>query len=292
MGKLCTPKMIFAEKYHSCGNDFLVVVSHQVEPKHYSDFSQAICNHHFGVGADGCVLVGDTSAAQVHLRIFNRDGSEADMSGNGFRCGCAYLHHHHLVEQSEVILLTGSGVKSYTLLEQKEGFWRYQSKMGVPVFEPAAIPFRSSPEVDEVKEYSLDVGGEKICITALSVGNPQCVVFVGEFPEGDDFRRWGRGLEHHPDFPERTNVSFVQVTGSNGLKIKIWERGVGPTHCSGTGSCGAAVAAISTGKVQSPVQVHTETGFQVVEWDPGEEMLLTGDAEFIAEIKFDWEQRG
>ncbi|MDA2933502.1 diaminopimelate epimerase [Acidobacteria bacterium AH-259-D05] len=284
--------MILAEKYHSCGNDFLVVVPSQVQQEHYSNLSRAICDHHFGVGADGCVFVGEISAAQVHVRIFNRDGSEADMSGNGFRCGCAFLHHRSLVDPSEVTLITRSGVKSYALLEQEEGSWTYQSQMGSPAFEPAAIPFRAPPGVEQVEEYSLDVGDRKICITALSVGNPQCVVFVEEFPQGDDFKRLGSGLEHHPDFPERTNVSFVRVTGSNQLKIKLWERGVGPTHSSGTGACGAAVAALRAGKVQSPVQVSTETGSQRVQWDPGKVMLLTGEAQFIAEIQFHWEQGG
>jgi diaminopimelate epimerase len=114
---------------------------------------------------------------------------------------------------------------------------------------------------------------------------------VEEFLEGADFERIGRGLECHRYFPERTNVSFVQVEDAHQLKIQIWERGVGATHSSGTGSCGAAVAAIHSGRAQSPVEVETRNGSQRVEWNPGEEIFLTGEAEFIGEMQFDWKQR-
>ena len=270
----------------------MVVAPAQVQEEHYSALAQAICDRHFGVGADGCVFVGEISAEHVALRIFNRDGSEAGMSGNGFRCGCAFLHHRSLVDQPEVTLMTASGMKGYTLLEQEEGSWIYQSRMGAPVFEPAAIPFRAPDEVQDIRGYSLDVAGEQVSIAALSVGNPQCVVLGEELPGEEDFRRLGRGLERHPDFPERTNVSFVQVVDSNQLKIRLWERGVGPTHSSGTGSCGAAVAAIRAGKVRSPVQVSTETGSQQVQWDGETDLLLTGNARFIAEVNFHWEHHG
>ncbi len=283
--------MILAEKYHSCGNDFLVIAASDVPEGRYPNLSQAICDRHFGVGADGCVFVQDISPPQFHLRIFNQDGTEAGMSGNGFRCGCAFLHRHGRVNQPEVTLETGSGVKVYTLLEDEEGFWKYRSRMGVPSFEPAAIPFKAPSKLEQVQDYSLEVPGGTVSITALSVGNPQCVVFVEEFPEEADFERMGKGLECHSYFPERTNVSFVRIEDSHQLKIKIWERGVGPTHSSGTGSCGAVVAAIRAERAQSPVQVHTEKGSQLVEWNPGEEILLTGEAEFITELKFHWNQR-
>ena len=285
-------QMITASKYHGDGNDFIVVAPAQAQEADLSNLAQAICDNHFGVGADGCVFVGEISLDQVSLRIFNRDGSEAGMSGNGCRCGCAFLHQRSLVDQTEVMLMTASGVKRYALLRQEEGFWTYQSRMGSPDFKPAAIPFCAPDGVQDVQEYSLEVGGEQVSIAALSVGNPQCVVFVEEFPEEEDFRRLGQGLEMHPDFPERTNVSFVQVVGSNQLNIRLWERGVGPTHSSGTGSCGAAVAAIRAGKAESPVQVSTETGSQLVEWDSETEILLTGNARFIAEIEFFWDQQG
>ena len=139
-------------------------------------------------------------------------------------------------------------------------------------------------------DYSLEVPGGTVSIAALWVGNPQCVVFVEELPTGVELERLGSGLECHSSFPEKTNVSFVQVKDSHHLTIKLWERGVGETHSSGTGACGAAVAAIRSGQAQSPVDVQSPKGSQQVEWNPGGEMLLTGEAELIGEVKFHWKQ--
>ncbi|MDA2928714.1 diaminopimelate epimerase [Acidobacteria bacterium AH-259-O06] len=282
--------MISAAKYHSWGNDFLIVSFAEVQEEHYSALSKAICHRQFGVGADGCVFVGSSSKGQFHIRIFNRDGTEAGMSGNGARCACAYLHHHGLAEGPKIPLHTRSGLKVHILLEQWDWSWKYKSLMGAPALEPAAIPFQAPSALETVEEYPLEVHGQTVLITALSVGNPHCVVFVEEFPQAEDLERLGSALEVHSYFPDRANVSFVRVKEHHQLEIKMWERGVGPTYSSGTCSCAAAVAAVRAGKVESPVEVHTDTGSQLVEWNPGGEIVLTGKAEFIAEVKFQWNQ--
>ncbi len=280
--------VIFAFKYHSYGNDFLILPSGQLKEEELSKLSRLICHRHCGVGADGCIFLSVFSGEQYSLRIFNRDGSEAAMSGNGARCACAFLHHQELAVQSKVELATLSGIKAYQLIDKGSFFWRYHSWMGQPLFAPATIPFQASSTLDKVEEYPLEVAGKTVAITALSVGNPQCVVFVDHFPAGAEFEQMGTGLENHPLFPERTNVSFVRVVDVNHLEIRIWERGVGPTCSSGTGSCGAAVAAIMTQRVQSPVKVSTETGTQQVQWTTGKEIVLTGQVEFIGEVKYNW----
>ena len=157
--------------------------------------------------------------------------------------------------------------------------------MGAPSFDPAEIPFRPCSNSDSVTDVELPLAGRLVVISALSVGNPQCVVFKDALPDEDEFDYMGRALSEHASFPQDTNVSFVQVTGRQNLKIKIWERGVGPTFSSGTGCCGAAVAAIAEGRVESPVEVQTETGVQVVEWQPGESIALTGEACFVADAE-------
>ena len=282
--------MILASKYHSYGNDFLIVPVNEINPEDYAELAKEICHPHSGIGADGCVYLEESGEEEFQLRIFNRDGSEAGISGNGARCASAFLHHQGRINQAEVKLQTRSGLKVYTLLESSQSCWKYQSLMGVPDFKLEAIPMRSASGVQSIENYPLQVGDEQVWIHALSVGNPQCVVFVESFPQDLDFKRLGRGIENHLDFPERTNVSFVRVDGADRLQIKIWERGVGPTYSSGTGSCGAAVAAIRAGKVKSPVQVHTETGHQLVEWSPGNAVVLTGEASLVGEIKFHWSQ--
>ena len=281
--------MISTLKYHSYGNDFLILPPGQVKEEDLSALSRSICHRHCGVGADGCIFLSIRSGERYSLRIFNRDGSEAAMSGNGARCACAFLHHQELAIQSKVELETPSGIKVYHLIEKGRCFWRYKSWMGQPFFAPATIPFEAPFTLDKVEEHPLEVAGKTVAITALSVGNPQCVVFVDRLPAGMEFEQMGAAFENHPSFPKRTNVSFVRVVDLHHLEIRIWERGVGPTDSSGTGSCGAAVAAIMTQRAQSPVKVSTETGTQQVQWTAGEEIVLTGQVEFIAEVKYNWQ---
>ena len=209
------------------------------------------------------------------------------MSGNGCRCAASFLHHHGWAKQETLSLETISGRKVCRRLAQENLIWRYTTSLGEPSFSADAIPF-TGEDLPTVLDYPLEVDGEKVFITALSVGNPQCVVFAPALPSPNEFERLGPGLETHSAFPERTNVSFVQVEDKHHLKVRIWERGVGPTHSSGTGCSGAAVAAIRTARAESPIEVETGTGSQRVEWSEGGEILLTGDSEFVAEVEFNW----
>ena len=282
--------MISASKYHSYGNDFLIVASEQISDGDHCDFARAICDPHFGVGADGCIFVDRRPDEHFFLCIINRDGSEAGMSGNGCRCAASFLHHHHWTKQDTLSLETVSGHKMCRLLAQENLLWRYTTSLGEPRFSPDAIPFTGT-DLSSVLDHPLEVGSRNVHITALSVGNPQCVVFVPTLPAQEEFEHLGPALETHSAFPERTNVSFVLVEGKHRLKVRIWERGVGPTHSSGTGCSGAAVAAIRTGRAESPVEVETGTGSQQVEWSQGGEILLTGTSEFVAEVEFNWSHR-
>ena len=284
--------MITASKYHSYGNDFLVFLAEKIDPKDFSLLSLSICQSHWGVGADGCVFVTVSSPRQFALRIFNRDGSEAKMSGNGARCASAFLHHQGLTRDRDVTLQTLSGPKLFTLLEEQDYSWKYKTIMGQPCFEPESIPFRSPlKELEKIEDHPLIVEEQPIHVTALSVGNPQCIVFMKELPEDLEFKRLGAGLECHPSFPDRTNVSFVKICEPHRIQVRIWERGVGPTQSSGTGACGAAVAAVKSQRAQSPVEVHTKTGFQLVGWSPKREIELTGETNFVAKVQFHWSAR-
>lgn len=281
--------MIPAAKYHCYGNDFILVEGEQVTSQALSPLAGAFCRRHTGVGADGCVFLFPHPQAHASLRIFNQDGSEAGISGNGARCAAAFLVHRKGVGE-EVLLETPSGRKRFRLLQKDHwGPWTFQSDMGFPSFSPSAIPMDLPEEKESVEDFPLEVQGRTLRITALSVGNPQCVVFVEEWPGEEEFRQLGSALERHPIFPQRTNVSFVRREGPARLAIRIWERGVGPTFSSGTGSCGAAVAALRTGRVRSPVEVATDTGVQIVEWEPAGTIRLTGQAHFVADIQFYWE---
>lgn len=277
-------KLIEGAKYHGYGNDFVIIPMDQVVEEQFSSFALKICDSHFGIGADGCIFL--KRSRPFRLRIFNRDGSEAGMSGNGARCASSYLHHQGLTED-RIELETQSGRKSFQLLEAGPPRWTFTSDMGMPRFTAKAIPFLPG-DLDTIRDYPLEAAGEPLKVTAVNVGNPQCVVFLDELPGENRFQSLGSALEQHPAFPERTNISFVQVVHRHLLTVRIWERGVGPTHSSGTGCTGAAVAAIWTDRTDSPVTVETSTGAQVVEWQTGESISLTGDAEFIANFRFAW----
>ena len=282
--------MIAASKYHSYGNDYLVIRESDLTRRSAAALTRAICRRHFGIGGDGCVFVEPGGKDRFRIRIFNPDGSEAAMSGNGCRCAGAFVHHRGWSRNPDLILETLSGVKKHYLLDNDESSWRYRSSLGRPSLIPEEIPIRLEEELSQIVDHPLQVGSTPVTVTALSVGNPQCVVFVSTLPRDAELRRLGSALEVHPAFPERTNVSFVQVTGPRRLDVRIWERGVGPTHSSGTGCSGAAVAAIHTGRVGSPVRVGTETGEQEVAWQPGEEVRLTGRVEFVGDVHYDWRE--
>ncbi len=282
--------MIAASKYQSYGNDYLVIRESDLTRRSAAALTRDICRRHFGIGGDGCVFVEPAGKDRFRIRIFNPDGSEAAMSGNGCRCAGAFVHHRGWSRNPDLILETLSGVKEHCLLDNGESSWRYRSSLGRPSFVPEEIPIRLEEKLSQIVDHSLQAGSAPVTVTALSVGNPQCVVFVSTLPRDADFRRQGSALEVHPAFPERTNVSFVQVTGPRRLDVRIWERGVGPTHSSGTGCSGAAVAAIHTGRVGSPVRVGTETGEQEVAWQPGEEVRLTGRVEFVGDVHYDWRE--
>jgi len=266
-------------KTHALGNDFLLTVRDGISEDGLSGLAKRICNRNFGVGADGLIywkLSGDV----FELRIFNCDGSETECSGNGLRCTAAYLIESGRWPKPQIQLRTISGV--YTLTRVGD---EYAADMGVPGLRPEAIPFLADSPIDRVVNYPLDVDGLKLFISACSTGNPHCSLFVREFDEAS-FHRVGPKLERHPAFPNRTNVEFIRVLNDREIQVEFWERGVGPTWASGTGSCGATVASILNGRTGRDVTVHTKAGKLRVEWPENGRLKLTSTATVVAEGRY------
>ena len=279
---------IHFSKWHGYGNDFVLVLASGLGDVDLGEFSHQVCAPHFGFGADGCVIITKVSECDFNLRIFNQDGSEAGMSGNGCRCAAAHIHRSGLSASSRLFLHACGGKKAFQLIEQlDERTWRYQSEIGEPGFEPKSVPCLGKGS-ETVSRFPLTVGDEVVEVNALFLGNPQCAVIVDALPDDATFSRLGHGLEHHPFFPQRSNVSFVRVVDRHRVSIRIWERGVGPTFSSGTGSCGAAVTAIRLGLADSPVTVETATGKQQVTWRAGSQVVLDGSAQLTADGSFYW----
>jgi diaminopimelate epimerase len=283
-------------KFHGFGNDYIVIESRELvaakitTDAQHSEFAQRICNRHYGAGGDGIAVVSrlEASGADFHVRIFNPDGSEASLSGNGTRCAAAYLYYQNLWPAAELRLNTRAGIKLYTLREQgPAGRYLFDSELGQPRFDPASIPMTVNEPVAKVMDYRLMVGNETFLVTALQMGNPNCCLFVDDFA-ALDWRRIGKTIETHQQFPARTNVVFIRVVDRKTIELRIWERGVGETEASGTCSCAAAVAAMIKGETETSIEVLMPGGRAKIRWradkdaggNPGE-VVLTGTAEVI-----------
>lgn len=266
-------------KTHALGNDFLLTERGTLPEAGLSGLAQKICNRNFGVGADG-LIYWNLSGDIFDLRIFNQDGSEPECSGNGLRCTAAYLIESGRWPREQIQLRTVSGI--YTLTRAGD---EYSADMGVPGLRPEEIPFIPPKPAERVIDYPLEVDGETIRITSCSTGNPHCSLFLKELDDAV-IQRLGPRLEHHAAFPNRTNVEFIKVLNEKELQVEFWERGVGPTYASGTGSCGATVAAILNGKTGRDVTVHTRAGKLHVEWPENGRLKLTSTARVVAEGRY------
>jgi diaminopimelate epimerase len=271
-------------KFHSLGNDFLIVDLDEaaiLEPP--ADLARRICERHTGVGADGLLLlsVQDRARGEVRFRIFNADGSEAEISGNGLRCAAAYLYSQQKVDPPVVRFQTSTGVRECALIERNESQVMIRIEMGVPRLRSADIPFDDGRIHDRIIDYPLMINQKTYPVTVVSMGNPHCALFVDRFPSRIEWQEIGREIESHPFFPNRTNIEFVRRVGPDEIEVLFWERGVGETLSSGSGSCAAAVASILKNLVGRKVTVRTSMGIVRVEWPGDEERVFqTGPAEF------------
>jgi len=264
-------------KAHGVKNDFLLTPAAQLPAGIALDeAARAICDRHTGIGADGWLHVGDKDPeADGAIKLFNSDGSVAEISGNGTRCAAAYLIHRGLQGDS-VRIRTGAGIKNLRLLSREGARFMFEMDMGAPEIRELhfALPLSSGPRD----------------VTEVWVGNPQCAVPVDDFEF--DWVAMGAEIEQHAHFPHRTNVSFFRALDPHNLEVRFYERGAGETMSSGTGSTGAVAAAISRQMARSPVVVQTPAGPLNLRWDTGlaREITLTGPVEIIAEGSFYYEK--
>lgn len=265
-------------KLQALRNDFLVVETEELGAEaDLAETARRLCDRHTGAGADGMIVVRfDAHGADCATRIFNADGSEAEVSGNGTRCVAAWLEHggRWPAGSDGVAILTGAGLKR---VRRAGGF--YEMEMGAPGLASSEVPMRVREPLDRVVGYPLEVGGRTLVVTATSMGNPHCSVLLDDLGSVD-FRELGASIERHELFPERTNVEFVECVDAARVRVLFWERGVGETMSSGTGAAAAAVAAVLNGRVGRRVTVETPAGELSVRWrEEDGVVLLTGPAE-------------
>jgi diaminopimelate epimerase len=268
-------------KFHGLGNDFILTNARGL-PKALPALARAITNRHTGVGADGIIVVlpPQDKNNQAKIRIFNADGSEPEMSGNGIRCAGAFL----LAEKGHPRRLkieTNAGLKTLELLSSGDNRWSFRVQMGTPILDPSRIPFAGGNLSAPVVGFRLPTDAGAFPVTVTSIGNPHCTLFLRSF-DAIDWHAVGREIERNPRFPNRTNVEFVKVISPREIEVRFWERGVGVTNSSGTGSCGATVASILNGYTAREVRVRTVAGNLEIAWPKGGEVILTGPVERVS----------
>lgn len=258
------PTVIPFAKASACGNDFLIIDG-MYTPADLAGFSRRICDRHEGVGADGVEWLFPAQDADVRARLFNADGSEAEISGNGTRCVAAHLCAEQAKEK--IIVRTAAGLKTCTLSSRSDNQYEFEVAMG-------------EPQVGE--EFPIKLAFGEVRGIPVSMGNPHYVVFVGEFAPG--WQAEAAEIGRHHDFKHGINVELVKIKDDANIEVRFFERGVGETQSSGTGSCAAAVASIANKKARSPVRVHAPGGVQTVRWE--EQVFLRGAAQLICRGEF------
>ena len=271
-------------KLQATGNDFILVDARTTE-REWSKLARAMCDRHFGIGADGLILVQNSNIADLKMRIVNSDGSEAEVSGNGLRCFAKYVIEKGVIskmslqgENSSLSLTieTLSGerrIKAYAL---KNRVNRVEVNMGLPQLQPEQIPVKVKVDIIPIFNYPLVIDGKELTLSLLSMGNPHAVGFlsrpVSEFPLAEI----GPKVENHPMFPRRTNFEVAKVLSRGEIEARVWERGVGETLACGSGACAVVVAAQLLDYVESKVDITLPGGTLTVSWDRIGEVLLSG----------------
>lgn len=275
--------MLNFTKMTGLGNDYIYINCMNGEKlKNIPEMTRKLSDRHIGIGADGVILIDKPSDlnSDCKMRIFNSDGSEAEMCGNGIMCVAKFIHDKGLSQKDKLVIETLAGTKKVKLIENNGECNEVIVDMGEPIFQDTNIPYNVYEAFN--KDLDLNVEEEKIRVTVVSMGNPHAVTFV-ENLENIDIEKYGPEIENNPIFPNRTNVEFVQIIDKNNVKMRVWERGVGETCACGTGACAAAVASGLNGYTDENVTVKLPGGVLKIEWGKDNHIYMQGPANTIFE---------
>jgi diaminopimelate epimerase len=267
-------------KAHGLGNDFILVPEEEA-PADVSPWTVRLCDRHRGIGGDGVVLYARSSSG-VSFRLVNADGLAGEVSGNGVRCLAALAVRKGWVPPRHVVS-TVVGPRAVEVTQVGPTLYSVVTDLGRPGLASTDVPVALDPPAPTVIDHDLEAAGRTVRVTATSMGNPHCAVFLGEAADNPLLMSLGPTLEFHPFFPKRTNVEFVTVLSRSEIRVRFWERGVGYTMASGTGSASAVVASIITGRTDRRVKAVCDGGTLEVEWPEGGSVRQTGAAEILFE---------
>ncbi|RCW50021.1 diaminopimelate epimerase [Paenibacillus prosopidis] len=264
-------------KMNGLGNDFVVIAGEQQLPDNAAELAIDLCNRFFGIGADGLVYILPSEIADFRMRIINSDGSEAEQCGNAIRCVAKYVYDNGLTDKEEITIETlGAGAQKVQLTVQDGKVATVRVDMGQPILNGLQIP--TTVDAERVIEHPIEVDGREFRFTAVSMGNPHCVIYVDD-AVNFDLGTWGPKLETHPLFPRKVNVEFVTVNSRTHTDMRVWERGAGPTLACGTGACATVVASVLTGATDRTATVSLKGGDLLIEWNESDNhVYMTGPA--------------
>ncbi len=268
-------------KMHGIGNDYVFIDVFEQKIPNPAELARQVSPRNFSIGSDGLILIAPSETADVKMRIFNADGSEAEMCGNGIRCVAKYAWDHQLCRKNPLTVETLAGLKQVELfLDDKELVSSVRVDMGVPRLQRSEIPMRGANS-EHVIDEKIEAGGQQLSVTCVSMGNPHCIVPVKSL-ENIDWRRLGEDVESHELFPERTNVHFVKVISPDAVKVKTWERGSGATLACGTGASAVGVAMHMLGYTDREITVSLPGGDLEIQWcQSSGNVYMTGPAEEV-----------
>ncbi len=268
-------------KMHGCGNDYVYVNLFEEQIENPAKVSIAVSDRHFGIGSDGLITIGPSDIADFRMRIYNADGSEAEMCGNGIRCVAKYVYDHKLTDKTEITVETGAGVKTLQLTVEDDKVTLVRVDMGEPILTPDEIPVVA--DGDRVVDEPIVVDDKEWRMTCVSMGNPHAVVFVDDVAHFE-LEKYGPLFENHVRFPKRTNTEFVQIISRNEAIMRVWERGSAETWACGTGTCATVMACILNGLTDNDVLVHLRGGdLRIVYDEKSNHVFMTGPATEVFE---------
>ena len=263
-------------KMHGCGNDYVYVNLFEEKIDNPAELSIKVSDRHFGIGSDGLITIGPSDVADFRMRIYNADGSEAEMCGNGIRCVAKYVYDHKMTDKTEISVESGAGIKYLTLFVEQGKVEQVRVDMGEPILEPAQIPVLA--EGDKVVDEPIEVCGKTWNMTCVSMGNPHAVVFVDNVADFE-IEKYGPHFEKHERFPKSTKTEFVEIISREEIKMRVWERGSDETWACGTGTCASVMACILNNRTDNKVLVHLRGGDLTIEYnEKTNHIFMTGPA--------------
>ena len=279
--------MLQFTKMHGLGNDYVYMDAINQKIENRSELAKFVSDRHFGIGSDGLILICPSEKADFRMQMFNQDGSEAEMCGNGIRCVGKFVYDKGLTKKETITVETLAGIKTLVMTAKNGKIETARVDMGEPILEPEKIPVISNE--NPVKNLKLEVENKDFTFTCVSMGNPHAVTFIKEDVNKFDICKYGAKLEVTKAFPKKANIEFINVIDDKTLKMRVWERGAGETLACGTGACAVTVSAILNGYTKRAVTVHLLGGDLKIEWNKNDNhVYMTGPATTVFEGKIDW----